>query len=93
MTCTSIQYQSMMKIVYPAYYGLPVTFVYWKSKNKNKIYIYINCCELTVYTTDGSKKHSVDLYTQIDRVNKLSPCIQVFLSQFPEGHTRFHILR
>ena len=38
----------MMKIVYPAHYGLPVTFVYWKSKKKNKRYIYIHCCELTV---------------------------------------------
>ena len=34
--------------VYPAYHGLPVTFVYWKSKKKNKRYIYIHCCELTV---------------------------------------------
>ena len=42
--------------VYPAYYGLLVTFVYWKSKNKNKRYIYIHCCspsQVRLYVTDN----------------------------------------
>ena len=46
ITFTSIQYQSLVKIVQyiPPIYGLPVTFVYWYSKNKNKkIYISIHC--------------------------------------------------
>ena len=48
---TSIQYQSLVKIVQyiQPIYGLPVTFVYWYSKNKKKKYIYIHCCELTQY--------------------------------------------
>ena len=57
--CTSIQYQSMMKIVYPAYYGLPVTFVYWKSKKKNKRYIYIHCCELAVRAVTWVLRHKL----------------------------------
>ena len=42
ITFTSIQYQSLVKIVQyiQPIYGLPVTFVYWYSKNKRKIYLY-----------------------------------------------------
>ena len=49
----------MIKIVYPAYYGLLVTFVYCKSKKKKKRYIYIHCCELTVPAVTWVLRHKL----------------------------------